>query len=139
MRAGNQLMEQNLALESARQEAELGIQARTYFLTVTKHEMMTPMHAVIILSSLLLETELTPEQRFLMEAIQKNCNLLSVLVDDVLDLSRLNDGSLELDTNIFSVHDLFVEVIPKAQSLHVLIFYRLKDSLKIHYSFFVSL
>ena len=50
MRTTNQLMEQNFPLESARQEAEIEIQARTYFLTVTKHEMMTPMHAVIILS-----------------------------------------------------------------------------------------
>ncbi|KAL1825827.1 hypothetical protein ACET3Z_012605 [Daucus carota] len=98
MRTSNQLMEQNLALESARQEAEIEIQ----------HEMMTPVHAVIILSALLLETELTPDQRLLMETIQKNCSLLLVLIDGVLDLSRLNDGSLELDTNIFSVHDMLV-------------------------------
>ncbi|KAK1382999.1 hypothetical protein POM88_020734 [Heracleum sosnowskyi] len=124
MRASNQLMEQNLALESARQEAEIEIQAYTDFITVMCHEMMTPMHAVIILSSLLVETELTPDQRFLlMETIQKNCNLLSVLIDDVLDISRLYDGSIELDTSIFSVHDMFVEVIPKAQSLDILIFF----------------
>ncbi|KAK1354263.1 Ethylene receptor [Heracleum sosnowskyi] len=109
MRASNQIMEQNLALESARKEAEIEIQAYTDFITVMCHEMMTPMHAVIILSSLLLETELTPDQRFLMVTIQKNCNLLSVLIDDVLDISRLYDGSIELDTSIFSVHDMFVE------------------------------
>ncbi|KAL8094521.1 hypothetical protein AgCh_036159 [Apium graveolens] len=117
MRASNQLMEQNLALESARQEAEMGIQARTEFTTVMYNEMMTPMHAVIILSSLLQETELTPDQRLLMETIQKNCNLLSILIDDVLDLSRLNDGSLELDTHVFSVHDMFVECMNLINSI----------------------
>ena len=63
MRARDQLLEQNIALDFARQEAEMAIRARNDFLAVMNHEMRTPMHAIISLSALLLETELTPEQR----------------------------------------------------------------------------
>ncbi|KAI3829566.1 hypothetical protein L1987_03692 [Smallanthus sonchifolius] len=111
MRARDQLSEQNLALDSARHEAEMAIHARNDFLCVMNHEMRTPMHAVIALSSLLLETELTPEQRAMIETILKSSNLLAVLINDVLDLSRLENGSLLLENEVFDLHGLFSEVI----------------------------
>lgn len=110
-RAREQLMEQNVALDMARQEAEMAIHARNDFLSVMNHEMRTPMHAVIALSSLLLETKLTPEQRAMMETILKSSNLLAALVNDVLDLSRLEDGTLQLENEVFDLHGLFHEVI----------------------------
>lgn len=109
MRARDQLMEQNVALDLARQEAEMAIRARNDFLAVMNHEMGTPMHAVITLSSLLLETELTPDQRMMIETVLKSGNLLAALINDVLDLSRLEDGSLVLDNKIFNLHDIFRE------------------------------
>ncbi|KAK3004681.1 hypothetical protein RJ639_018707 [Escallonia herrerae] len=111
MRAHDQLMEQNVALDLARQEAEMAIRAQNDFLAVMNHEMRTPMHAVIALSSLLLETELTPEQRAMIETILRSSNLLATLINDVLDLSRLEDGSLELDTTIINLPGVFREVI----------------------------
>lgn len=109
MRARDQLMDQNVALDLARQEAEMAIRARNDFLAVMNHEMRTPMHAIITLSSLLLETELTPDQRMMIETILKSSNLLAALINDVLDLSRLEDGSLVLDTKIFNLHGVFRE------------------------------
>lgn len=111
MRARNQLMEQNVALDSARREAEKAIHARNDFRAVMNHEMRTLMHAIIALSSLLLETELTPEQRVMIETVLKSSNLLTTLVDDVLDLSRLEDGSLELDNGPFNLQIVLREVI----------------------------
>nr|UPN65599.1 ethylene receptor [Lonicera macranthoides] len=111
MRARDQLLEQNVALDLARQEAEMAIRARNDFLAVMNHEMRTPMHAIISLSSLLLETELTPDQRVMIETVLKSSNLLATLINDVLDLSRLEDGSLELDTKIFHLHAVFKEVM----------------------------
>ncbi|XP_057964252.1 probable ethylene response sensor 1 [Malania oleifera] len=111
MRARDQLMEQNVALDLARREAEMAIHARNDFLAVMNHEMRTPMHAIIALSSLLLETELTPEQRVMIETILKSSNLLATLINDVLDLSRLEDGSLELELGTFHLHGVFREVI----------------------------
>ncbi|KAJ0565318.1 putative histidine kinase [Helianthus annuus] len=111
MRARDQLVDQNYALNVARQEAEMAIHARNDFLAVMNHEMSTPMHAIIALSSLLLETELTPDQRAMIETILKSSNLLAALVNDVLDLSRLEDGSLELENEVFNLHELFREVV----------------------------
>ncbi|KAL6214923.1 hypothetical protein ACLB2K_014355 [Fragaria x ananassa] len=68
MRASDQLVEQNVDLDLAWREAELAIRARNDFLAVLNHEMRTPMHAIIALSSLLLETELTPDHRVMIES-----------------------------------------------------------------------
>nr|ASM58234.1 ethylene receptor [Mangifera indica] len=111
MRARDQLLQQNVALDLARQEAEKAIHARNDFRAVMNHEMRTLMHAVIALSSLLLETELSPDQRAMIETVLKSSNLLTTLVDDVLDLSRLEDGSLELEIGPFNLHEVFREVI----------------------------
>ncbi|VFQ59604.1 unnamed protein product [Cuscuta campestris] len=111
MRAHNQLMQQNIALDLARQEAEMAIHARNDFLSVMNHEMRTPMHSVISLSSLLLETDLNPEQRIMMETVLKCSNLLATLINDVLDISRLEDGGLELETRTFNLHALLLEVV----------------------------
>ncbi|KAI4357218.1 hypothetical protein L6164_001181 [Bauhinia variegata] len=111
MRARDLLMEQNVALDLARREAETAIRAGKDFLAVMNHEMRTPTHAIIALSSLLQETELTAEQRLMVETILKSSNLLSTLINDVLDLSRLEDGNLQLDTSTFNLHDVFREVI----------------------------
>lgn len=110
MRARDKLMDQNVALDLARREAETAICARNDFLSVMNHEMRTPMHAIIALSSLLLETNLSPEQRVMIETVLKSSNLLAALINDVLDLSRLEDGSLELDIGTFNLHQIFREV-----------------------------
>nr|AAL66207.1 putative ethylene receptor [Pyrus communis] len=110
MRARDLLMEQNIALDLASREAETAIRARNDFLAVMNHEMRTPMHAIIALSSLLQETDLTPEQRLMVETILKSSNLLATLINDVLDLSRLEDGSLQLDIATFNLHSIFREV-----------------------------
>ncbi|XP_073279711.1 ethylene receptor 1-like [Primulina huaijiensis] len=110
-RARDLLMEQNIALDLARIEAETAVRARNGFLAVMNHEMRTPMHAIIALSSLLQETELTAEQRLMVETILKSSNLLATLINDVLDLSRLEDGSLQLELGSFSLHALFREVL----------------------------
>nr|ACF83122.1 unknown [Zea mays] len=111
MRARDLLMEQNVALDLARREAEMAIRARNDFLAVMNHEMRTPMNAIIALSSLLLETELTPEQRLMVETVLKSSNLLATLINDVLDLSKLEDGSLELEIKAFNLHAVFKEVM----------------------------
>ncbi|KAL3613723.1 mitochondrial 2-enoyl thioester reductase [Castilleja foliolosa] len=111
MRARDLLMEQNVALDLARREAETAVRARNDFLAVMNHEMRTPMHAIIALSSLLQETDLMPEQRLMVETILKSSNLLATLINDVLDLSRLEDGSLQLEMGTFSIHSLFREAL----------------------------
>ena len=50
------------------------------------------------------------EQRIMIETVLKSSNLLETLINDVLDLSRLEDGSLELDIRKFNLHGVFREV-----------------------------
>lgn len=111
MRSHDQLMQQNVALDLARQEAELAIRARNDFLAVMNHEMRTPMHAILSLCSMLLEAELSPEQRVMIETILKSSNILATLINDVLDLSRLEDGTLHLEAEKFNLQAAFGEVI----------------------------
>ncbi|GJM94653.1 hypothetical protein PR202_ga11320 [Eleusine coracana subsp. coracana] len=111
MRARDMLMEQNIALDAARREAEMAICARNDFLAVMNHEMQTPMRAIVSLSSLLLETKLTAEQRIMVETILKSSDLLATLSNDVLDISKLGDGSLELDIAPFNLHTMFSDVV----------------------------
>lgn len=118
MRSRNKLMEQNVALKLAQREAEMAIHARNDFLAVMNNEMRTPMHSVIALSSLLLETDLTPEQRVMIETVLKSSNLLATLINDVLDLSRLEDGSLKLDIGTLNLHWVFGEVTLPVSLFH---------------------
>ncbi len=112
------LMEQNVQLEMARRQAETAICARNNFLAVMNHEMWTPMHAIIALSSLLQETELMLEQRSMVDTILKSSNLLATLINDILDLSCSEDGSLELEMNTFKLLQIFIDV--KDQTLLVM-------------------
>ncbi|KAI5420011.1 hypothetical protein KIW84_043980 [Lathyrus oleraceus] len=111
MRARDQLIEQNVALDLARREAEMEIHARNDFLAVVNHEMRTPMHAIIALSPFLSEKELTLEQRVMLETVLKSRNVLAALINDVLDLFRLGDGILELERGKIDLHDVLEDVI----------------------------
>eukprot|EP00270_Netrium_digitus_P021895 TRINITY_DN962_c0_g1_i2.p1 TRINITY_DN962_c0_g1~~TRINITY_DN962_c0_g1_i2.p1 ORF type:complete len:744 (-),score=234.16 TRINITY_DN962_c0_g1_i2:808-3039(-) len=111
IRSRDLLMEQNVALDHTRKEAEKAIRARNDFLAVMNHEMRTPMHAIIALSALLQETELTPEQRSMVDTVLKSSNLLATLISDVLDLSRLEDGSLHIDSSTFALPSVFREAV----------------------------
>lgn len=110
MHARDQLVQQNISLDVARREAETAIHARNDFLAVMNHEMRTPMHAMISLCSVLLEAELPPEHRVMVETILKSSHVLATLTNDVLDLSKLEDGSLKLDIEIFNLQTVFKEV-----------------------------
>lgn len=111
MQSHDKLVQQNVALDLARREAELAIRARNDFLAVMNHEMRTPMHAILSLCSILLDAELAPEQRVMIETILKSSNILATLINDVLDLSRLEDGSLHLEAEKFNLQAAFGEVV----------------------------
>ncbi|KAI5075060.1 hypothetical protein GOP47_0011021 [Adiantum capillus-veneris] len=101
------LVEQNKALHLVRQEAETAVLARNEFLVVMNHEMRTPLHSIKALSSLLQESDISPEQLAVVETVAKSSELLSTVINDMLDYSRLEDGSLDLDLRLFELPCVF--------------------------------
>ncbi|KAG0630950.1 hypothetical protein M758_1G215900 [Ceratodon purpureus] len=110
IKSRDQLLSQNLALQIARMEAEEAVAARNDFLAVMNHEMRTPMHSLIALTSILLRTELDSDQRAMIETMSKSSGLLSSLINDILDFSRLETGGLALDIGLFQLPNLLREV-----------------------------
>lgn len=94
----NRRLEANLsALASAKDRAESAAKARHSFLSSMSHELRTPLHGVMGNAELLRETDLTPEQREMVGMIQRCAGLTLTIVDDILDLRKLEEGKVELD------------------------------------------
>jgi signal transduction histidine kinase/ActR/RegA family two-component response regulator len=97
---------ETLALETARAEAERASLAKTEFLTTISHEIRTPMNAVVSAGFLLKRTSLTQEQMNHLSMLTHASDVLLGLLNDVLDLSRIEGGKLAITNADLDLHDL---------------------------------
>lgn len=109
--------ETNLALEVAVRRAEelaeaaqTADHAKSLFLASMSHEVRTPMNGVIGMTSLLLDSSLSPEQRECAETIHTSGQALLTIVNDILDFSKIEAGKLELETITFDIRQTVAEV-----------------------------
>ena len=100
-----------MALLAATQAAEAASQTKDMFLAKVSHEIRTPLTTIVGFGELLEDADLTPEHKKYLAAINSSGSALASLIDDVLDLSKVEAGKLALKPKEFSFHNLINKLV----------------------------
>jgi signal transduction histidine kinase/DNA-binding response OmpR family regulator len=110
-----ELEQQAEALRAARDEARTASRVKSEFVANVSHEIRTPINGILGMSEVLLDGRLETDQRDHALTIQRAASQLLSIVDDILDLSRIEAGQLELQTNDFDLR----EVLQRIEQVHL--------------------
>jgi signal transduction histidine kinase/CheY-like chemotaxis protein len=108
---------QAAALEQARQQAEHASLAKSQFLAVTSHEVRTPMNGILGAAELLMGTPLTATQQRYVHTAHRSATALLALIDDVLDLARIEAGKLSLHITSVDLRAVINEALDLARTI----------------------
>ncbi len=103
--------ERTLELKDSRDLAEKANKTKSEFLANMSHEIRTPMNAIIHFSNLALREEMPPVSRDFIEKLHSASRSLLRIVNDILDLSKIESGKLEIENTSFSLRNLLKEVM----------------------------
>ena len=115
-----ELSRQNELLRRSHIEVEQASAAKSQFLANMSHEFRTPLNAILGYTSMLLKGvagELTPQQRRNLERVDSNAHHLLAIINDILDISRIEAGKMPLTVTTFAVRDLITEVLAEVEPI----------------------
>lgn len=110
----SELTEQNMELEMQKRQLDEANKLKTVFLSNMSHELRTPLNSVIALAGVLnrrLEGKVAEEEYRYLEVIERNGKQLLALINDILDLSRIESGRDDIEITPFNINDLLNEII----------------------------
>ena len=105
------LKEQEIQLRAAKDQAEAATATKSHFLALISHELRTPMNGVLGLAQTLIRSSLTSRQHSYVATIISSALALAKLLDDILDVSRIERGQLQIETKPVALHAAIDEIV----------------------------